>query len=211
MSNIYVVIKGHKTGIYRSEKRFLQQITDYCRPHYKIFSASDKNKAISYFRFHQQKKKPQAKGNISYYIDGSLHARSSRYAYAFVQVHETSQRILITQAKAEKDREFVRDMNIQGVEIKACMEAITHAIAHKHTHINIWYDNVVVRSVLAGKKKSTHPFYQTYQHLVQEAKINHGLTITFCKIKSHSGNVYHDQADQLARETMRNMYKKTVA
>lgn len=189
----YAVKVGRIPGVYPSWDECKLQVNGYPNAQYKKFptyaqAATFANKSIS----KQKIKKPFVeRGCAIAYVDGSY--IKDTYGSGVVFIDNTS---IIEKSFKGTNKEAALMRNVAG-EIEAARWAISKAIEKKYAHIDIYYDYIGIENWATGKWKTNKLHTQLYAQFILDASKK--ISITFHHVKGHSGNIYNDLADSLAK------------
>ena len=126
---------------------------------------------------------------LDVYTDGSFNGKQASWAFIVIQDDKP-----LFSKKGVLDGDINSMWQIGG-EIKAAENAVLWA-KKMDCKININYDYLGVEYWATGKWRAKNPHTKAYQTFMQEnAKYVNG----YVKIKSHSGNLYNEMADSLAK------------
>lgn len=89
--------------------------------------------------------------------------------------------------------------NVAG-ELAAAMRAMRYAIEHGEKELIIWHDYEGIAAWCTGAWSANKPLTQQYRAYYQS--ISDRLTVEFRKVKGHSGNLFNEMADQLAKSAI---------
>ena len=210
----YAVVKGRNPGIYTSWQKAKKQIHKYSNAVYKGFKtkeeaekfmATDTEKKIK-----RMKEKHQAisigvnklpnnidnkKRTVIAYVDGSFDKKNKLYSSGAVMLDEKEEVVdKLTQVGARPD--YLESHQIAGETLSAIL-AIKWAIKNNYEQIIIHYDYIGIEKWAKGEWKAYKPVSKKYiEELLQ---LINKIDIFFYKVKGHSGDVYNDMADNLAR------------
>ena len=122
--------------------------------------------------------------SITAYIDGSYTKDKDYSGYAVVFV---------------KDNCSYKNIKLQNVtaELTAAMKAVEWAVNRRYSHIMIFHDFMGVSKILSGEWGVKNPFTRFYKEFME--KKSKKINISFGFVKSHSGDIYNEIADKLAR------------
>lgn len=129
------------------------------------------------------------------YVDGSYDKESGVYGSGCVLIKEDGS-IFLELSNYGKDRDGV--WNVAG-EVSAATQAIQYAQSNDYNEVHICYDYQGIEAWANGSWKAKKNVSKTYAAFVQSAR-SQGLTITFEKVKAHSGVEYNELADKLAKK-----------
>lgn len=130
------------------------------------------------------------------YIDGSFDAKSGCYSFGGVLL--IGKDTYSFNKKYEAD-EYSSARNVAG-EIKGAGFIIQYCINRNIKELNIFYDYEGIEKWFTGEWKASSLIAKTYVDFIN--KIRNEIKINFIKVKSHSNDVYNDQADLLAKEAL---------
>lgn len=192
MSKFYAVKNGRKTGIFLTWTECEQQVKGFKGALYKSFST--KEEAMSFLT--DQPKVMSDDGLIAY-VDGSYNVKTHEYGYGCVLLHGQS---VIEQFNGKGDSEdYVTMRNVAG-EIIGSEMAIRYAMKHGYQLICIYYDYEGIEKWANGSWKANKVGTKAYQRFIEESRQN--IDISFVKVLAHSGDVYNDVADSLAKKAV---------
>lgn len=192
MSKFYAVKNGRKPGIYLSWADCLEQVQGYSGAVYKSFLT--KKEAMDYI--HEKKAKP-VEGGLIAYVDGSFNKRTFEYGYGCVLID--GQKVIEKLNGKGNNSHYVNMRNVAG-EILGATHAITYAIEHQYSSICIYYDYEGIENWATHSWKANKVGTQTYQKFIDESQKK--IHIYFIKVLAHSGDLYNDMADQLAKNAV---------
>ncbi|MDR0272479.1 MAG: reverse transcriptase-like protein, partial [Clostridiales bacterium] len=127
------------------------------------------------------------------YIDGSYSNVAKRFSYAVILFIDGEK---ITYSGSENTSELAEMRNVAG-ELKAAMCAIQLANKNGVKNLKIYYDYAGIEMWATGKWKAKMFYTQEYANYVK--KMKEKINITFVKVVAHSGDLYNDEADHLAK------------
>ncbi|MEI6093127.1 MAG: RNase H family protein [bacterium] len=128
---------------------------------------------------------------IEAYVDGSY--REGKVGWGAVIVKDE---MLYGELSGILDEEEVQGTRQVAGELKAVKEVIFWCNEQKVEEIHIYYDYTGIKEWVTGAWKAKNPVTQDYRDYVKASCVK----IHWVKVKSHSGNLYNDKADKLARE-----------
>ncbi|MDD2370931.1 MAG: ribonuclease H family protein [Firmicutes bacterium] len=133
--------------------------------------------------------------DIAIYVDGSY--RDEVYSYGFVVVDLVRNVGIYEQKGRGTDEEAAKLRNVSG-EMKGAMEAMAYCLNNNIKEATICYDYTGIEMWALGLWKRNNIYTQRYYDFFQSRKDR--LTIYFKKIKGHSGDIWNERADILAKE-----------
>ena len=192
MSKFYAVKSGRTPGIYTTWAECQKQVNGYSGAVYKSFSTE--KEARDYI---SEKKAKPATGGLIAYVDGSFNKKTSEYGYGCVIID--GQTVIEKMNGKGNHPDYVSMRNVAG-EILGATKAIEYAIAHQHQSIWIYYDYEGIENWAEHSWKANKVGTQTYQQFIDESKKK--IEIHFIKVLAHSGDLYNDMADMLAKNAV---------
>lgn len=187
----YAVRKGRKTGIFTSWDDCKKSVSGYANAIYKSFSSM--SEAQEYLYNNIKRESPNLESELQAYIDGSYDNQLKTYSYAVIIFFKGKK---ITFSKAEQEKELIELRNVAG-ELKAAMYVMDYAFNNKVKSMDLFFDYNGIEMWATGSWKANLPFTKMYSEYAQ--KIMKSIRINFIKIKSHTGNKYNEEVDQLAK------------
>lgn len=137
--------------------------------------------------------------NITAYVDGSYYADKHRYGFGCVLIEPNQ---MITLAGGSHNYKKVSNhRNVTG-EILGSVYAVIQAVKLGYTHIDIYYDYLGIEMWATKKWKRNYPLTEDYCKFMSEA--SKYIDIAFHKVKGHSGDMFNDKADLIAKEAVTN-------
>ena len=129
------------------------------------------------------------------YVDGSYDKESGVYGSGCVLIKEDGA-ICLELSNYGKDEDGV--WNVAG-EVSAAAQAIQYAQSNDYNEVHICYDYQGIEAWANGSWKAKKNVSKVYAAFVKSVR-SQGLTITFEKVKAHSGVEYNELADKLAKK-----------
>lgn len=193
MSKFYAVKKGRKTGIFLTWSECEEQVKGFKGAIYKSFAHKDDALA---FLENSKPAKLEGKGLIAY-VDGSYNVKTHEYGYGCVLLEGQS---VIKKMNGKGDSEnYVSMRNVAG-EIIGSEMAIRYAIEHLYDFICVYYDYEGIEKWADHLWKANKQGTIAYQKFIEESRKQ--IQISFIKVLAHSGDVYNDMADELAKKAV---------
>lgn len=192
MSKYYAVKKGRQTGVFLTWEECSQQVKGFKGAIFKSFSSHQEA-----MDFINDTPKPINQDGVIAYVDGSYNVKTQEYGYGCVIIHGQS---IVEQINGKgSDPDYVSMRNVAG-EIIASEMAIRYAIKHHYPLICIYYDYEGIEKWANGMWKANKQGTQAYQKFIKESRQQ--INIQFVKVLAHSGDVYNDVADKLAKKAV---------
>lgn len=219
----YAVRVGKIPGIYRTWSQAEEQVKGFSGAEYKSFSTEEE--AIKYISFEEKKEssnildetsivnqkidleiKSLQDGEVIAFVDGShsLDADGKeKYSFGVLLITNESENSLY---KAFVDKAYMESRNIAG-EIEGVKQAILWAINSNKQKIKIFYDYEGIEKWATKEWKAKVQVSQEYNKFFDEkSKL---INIEFEHVKAHSGIVYNEKADELAKRALLSQGYKT--
>ncbi len=200
-SKFYAVKVGRRPGIYYSWPECEKQIKGYSGAQYKSFKTEKEAKTYLYSSSNLNNNNIQSTSNradtdMTAYVDGSFNSETNEYSAGVIILFD-DQKFEIS--KKGDDPELVDMRNVAG-EIMGAEIAMNFALEKKVKSISIYYDYAGIEkwctNEWAAKKAGTKKYKEAFE------KASKYVQIRFVKVKAHSGNIYNEEADQLAKKAL---------
>ena len=204
----YAVKKGRACGIFNSWAECEKQVKGFPGAEFKSFTnlqeadgylQNGASKSTSSNSQIEQKIANIDSDSIIAFVDGSFF--QNVYSYGAV--------IISNDAVVEKSDSFTDDKNIESRnvagEIMGAKCAISYAISQKKKNISIYYDYQGIERWANKSWKANLPLTKEYVSFIDEARKH--INIDFTHVKAHSGIVYNERADSLAKEAINSKTK----
>lgn len=169
----------------------------HCRKTIAAGLAGKKKKKKKDRKKEKKKKKSAGKGTVTAYTDGSFNDNIWKWGYGVVMVPDSSPEEIQTFSGSGK--EFLNNRNISG-ELHGVVRALDEAIRAGYSAIRIFFDYEGIQAWVDGTWKAKSDIGRWYKAYYEEA--SRKISISLCRVKSHSGNEYHNMADRLARKAI---------
>lgn len=191
----YAIRKGHETGIFYNTWDKVKHLVDgYAGAEYKSFD--DVYHAQQYIS--EEVYEEGVPDRYYAYVDGSNLGDGSAYSGSAVIV--CNGEIIGELNMKGSNSDFTPKRNIAG-EIMGALLAMSWAIEHQVTEIFICHDYNGVGKWATGEFKARDSLAILYKKQV-DATVANGLSLKYIKVKGHSGHVYNERADELAKEAL---------
>lgn len=128
------------------------------------------------------------------YVDGSFDVKTSRYSYGMAVL--TKKDGLQTKAEIGSNPEAVSARNVAG-ELSGTMQAAALAVKNGYTKLIVRHDYTGIAAWYKGEWKAES--YCAAGYVAFMKKLPPSLSITFEKVKSHTGVPLNEVADLLAK------------
>lgn len=130
--------------------------------------------------------------SITAYIDGSYTKNKEYSGYAVVFVKDNR----ILESISGCSYQNIKMQNVTA-ELTAAMKAVEWAVNRRYSNIIIYHDFIGVSKILTGEWGAKTSFTKYYRKFMEKKK--NKIRISFGFVKSHSGDIYNEIADKLAR------------
>ena len=224
MAKFYAVRKGRTPGIYINWEDCKKNTEGYPAAEFKSFktaqeaaeylgyaekSKSTAGKSVSEKKAEDRKReeiKSHSADNSAYgfedmvkdslvaYVDGSYNIATKEYGYGAVLISGEGEIYLSDKGT---DEELAAMRNVAG-EIKGAEAAMRYALENGYRDITIYHDYEGIAKWCQGLWKTNKEGTKEYKRIYDE--ISTHLHIEFVKVKGHSGDIYNDMADELAKK-----------
>lgn len=200
MTKYYAVAKGAsgKTNIFTSWEECKREVIGFKGALYKSFSTFED--AENYLKLHENSPGDSSQNStendniLRIYVDGSYSASKNEFSYGLAAV-KNNEVIFKDKGKGENE-EAAALRNVSG-EVLGAMKAIEFALNNDYSEIAIYFDYQGIESWALGTWKRNNLITQGYYEFMQDKMKK--IKIKFVKVKGHSGDVYNDLADKLAK------------
>ena len=138
---------------------------------------------------------------IEIYVDGS--EMNSSVGYGAVVLRDGD--------VVEELHGTVPDSLVQGTrqiagELFAVIKAIEWCQENSVSEVTLCYDYTGIERWVSGDWKAKHPLTQNYASLIR----NSGIKVKWRKIDSHTGDIWNDRADELAKKDLVSAPKEPI-
>lgn len=203
MAKFYAVAKG-KSGvplILESWEACKAEVIGFKGAIYKSFGKRED--AVDFIRLHGFEFEGSSSTNanisegLSIYVDGSFMSHKNNFSYGIVVVDNGE--VIHIDKGVGFDEEAISLRNVSG-EVLGAMKAVDYAISKGYEAVSIFFDYQGIESWALGTWKRNNKITQGYHGFMQEKMKE--IKISFKKVKGHSGDVFNDMADKLAKEAL---------
>ncbi|MCI5649313.1 MAG: viroplasmin family protein [Fusicatenibacter sp.] len=205
--NYYAVKNGRIPGIYTTWEECKKQVQGYSGAVYKGFETMEEAKGFmgSFLSEDNSQKvclEDEKKDDLERtdsaiaYVDGSYHPGSGAFSCGVVFLWQGKE----LHFKEKYEDPVLSSMRNVAGEIKGSELAMKYALEQRIPKLEIYHDYQGIASWCNGewqtKKEGTKQYREFYLDASKKIKI------TFHKVKGHSGVIYNEIADQLAKQAL---------
>lgn len=195
---IYAVKTGRKTGIFHSWAECEKQIKGFSGAEYKSFTSIDDAKNYLNYKNEINLHSKENENIVEAYVDGSYDDNLKTYSSGVVILHNGKK---ITLSKRDNDKDLISMRNVAGELL-----GVTLAINYIKNNIDD-FDKIIIYHDYEGISKWANDEWKTnkkgtieYKQFIKKCLVD--SNIEFVKVKAHSGNLYNDEADSLAKNAI---------
>jgi viroplasmin and RNaseH domain-containing protein len=199
---IYAVREGRKVGLFDSWAECERQIKGYSGAEYKSFA--DPNEARKYLghAVSTVKTVELPKEEMFAYVDGSYSSDTGEYSAGIVILYRSNKKVF---SMKDNDPMLSKMRNVAG-EIMGAKAAMKYAVENNVANLVLYYDYAGIEKWCTGEWQTKMDGTKYYKEFYDD--ISKSLTISFVKVKAHSGDIYNEEADKLARQALSNLISK---
>lgn len=215
----YAVKVGRIPGIYQTWDETKEQINGYSGAVYKGFTTLhdaeqfilESNEQVS-----DNKKENVTSGDLNNqieekianlsedevvaFVDGSYNAEKEKAGFGTIIISKGGEKYTSYKSFTKKFDENLIALRNVFAELEGVKEAVLVAVNSKKTKITIYYDYTGIEMWATKKWKANNEFTQNYIAFMQE-KMKY-INIEFVKVPAHSGVIYNEEADALAKKSL---------
>ena len=136
-------------------------------------------------------------GTIYAYVDGSFRVGYEVYGYGVVIVSDG--KVVETISGYGSRPEYVSMRNVAG-EVLGAVKAMEYALNNDAKKLVLYFDYQGIESWATGAWKRNNELTRGYFEFVKGLKDK--LTLSFQKVKGHSGDQFNELADELAKDAV---------
>lgn len=136
-------------------------------------------------------------GEAVAYVDGSYNDQTGEYGAGVAFFCDGE---LTEFSDKGSNPEAATMRNVSG-EVMAAMIAMREARGRGMNHLVIYHDYQGIADWCTGAWKTKKEGTRIYKEYYQQMRLS-GLNISFVKVEGHSGDVWNDHADMLARRAV---------
>lgn len=202
----YAVKEGKIPGVYQTWEECKEQVLGFSGARYKSFKTLEE--AENFIRKEEVasekesieeeavvKEKTEEESLVAY-VDGSF-VEGKKFGSGCVLLYQN--KVIDEISIGFVDEEFAKMRNVAG-EIKASELAIRYAIENAYKSIVVYHDYEGIAKWCLGEWKTNKEGTKAYKAFYDEASKK--IQITFKKVRGHSGDLYNELADSLAKKAI---------
>lgn len=190
----YAVKIGRSTGIFDTWEKCKKQIEGYSGAIYKSFSNYEDAEKFLNGNEKNELKNNLIKNSIKAYVDGSYSETENKYSYGCVILCNDE---TIEFGGVDNNVDYVEMKNVAG-ELLGSIESIKWAKENNYDSITIYHDYEGIERWANGNWKANKKGTIEYVEFIEEYR--KWIEIDFIKVKAHSGEIYNEKADKIAKE-----------
>ncbi|MDY5051734.1 MAG: ribonuclease H family protein [Candidatus Mucispirillum faecigallinarum] len=190
----YAVKKGRETGIFESWAECQKQITGFSGAEFKKFKELKQAESYLTSGISVDNLSDDLDG-LHAYIDGSFSNDLQETGYGAVILLNGE----IIHTIKGSSKKYIEMRNVAG-ELFAAAVSIKWAVDNGYKSIVLHHDYSGIAHWAKGEWKCKQEGTINYKKFIDE--ISGKISILFIKVKGHSGDMYNDMADKLAKESL---------
>ena len=191
----YAVKNGRKIGIFETWEECKAQVDGFSGAEYKSFTK--KEDALSFLGIGGQETFDFMTENVTKaYVDGSYNIETKEFSFGAVIFAGGEE---LTFSEKFDDADLAEMRNVAG-EIKGAEFFIRYCAEHGIREVEIYYDYEGIAAWAEGRWKTNKDGTIAYKKAYDE--LSKSVSVTFCKVKGHSGDKYNDMVDRLAKDAL---------
>lgn len=215
----YAVKVGRIPGIYQTWDETKEQINGYSSAVYKGFTtlhdaeqfilesneqASDNKKenvtSVDLNNQIEEKTANLSENEVVAFVDGSYNAEKEKAGFGTIIISKGGEKYTSYKSFTKKFDENLIALRNVFAELEGVKEAVLVAVNSNKTKITIYYDYEGSEKWATKEWKANNEFTQNYIAFMQE-KMKY-INIEFVKVPAHSGVIYNEEADALAKMSL---------
>lgn len=196
MAKFYAVRNGRQIGVFNTWEECRAQVDGYSGAEYKSFG--NYNDAAAYIGgqislFDDTK---PAENTAVAYVDGSYNIETGQFSFGVVMFADGAEH---TFSQCFSDPKLAPMRNVAG-EIMGAKKAMQYCLDNGVESLEIYYDYEGIEKWCTGEWKTNKEGTIAYKRFYDEA--SKSVSVSFNKVKGHSGDKYNDMADRLAKDAL---------
>ena len=196
----YAVKDGYKIGVFDTWAECQKQINGYSGAVYKSFSAMEE--ALDYLKGEKGaefkgEEFPQ-KDEIFAYVDGSYDVKTAAYSYGVVIIFHDGN---VEKLNGRHENDAAASMRNVAGELKGAVIAMQYAVNNNYKKLTIFHDYEGIGRWARKEWKANLEPTKAYRDFCEKI-YNTIEKLTFVKVAAHTGIIYNEMADELAKEAL---------
>ena len=224
---IYAVKKGVTPGIYQTWKETQKQVEGFSGAIYKSFTneydAEQFMKENSDYKtneivadtkenviLNEDIEKQIAELNINEaiaFVDGSYNAVTEKAGFGTIIINQGGEKSTFYKSFDKNYNEDLISLRNVAAELEGVKEAVRVAVNSNKIKLTIYYDYEGIEKWVNRAWKANKQLTKNYVEFIDDAKKK--IEIVFIKVPAHSGIVYNEEADRLAKSSLEAKGHKT--
>ena len=188
----YAVKNGRKNSIFTEWTDCKAQVDGYSGAEYKSFASESAARAY----LAGEAEADANSGSLTAYVDGSYNIETGEFSYGAV-ILQKDEAEMYSEKFADSELSTMR--NVAG-EIKGAEFVMRYCVERGIKSVKIVYDYNGIAAWATGEWKTNKDGTRAYKAYYDSVKDR--LSVTFEKVKGHSGDKYNDMADRLAKDAL---------
>lgn len=141
------------------------------------------------------------------FVDGSYSPNEEKSGFGAILIDHKRVRTPLYKSFSKKINSDFLELRNVAAELEGVKESINWALAYKKNKITIYFDYEGIGKWANGSWKANNELTRNYVNFVNEKKKR--ISIDFVKVPAHSGIVYNEEADTLAKRSLHEKGFKT--
>lgn len=134
------------------------------------------------------------------FVDGSFDVKAEKAGFGVIIIsHGRDKDTLYKAITKNLDEDFIKLRNV-AAELEGVKEAINWAIKYNKRKITIFYDYTGIEEWANGSWRAKTSITKKYVSFINEKRKS--IVIEFVKVAAHSGIIYNEEADALAKSSL---------
>lgn len=194
----YAVKKGRVPGIYGTWDLCKKQVDGFSSAQYKSFPTLQEAEAyLEAGKASQAESMGETAADTAVaYVDGSYRADTKEFSCGAILFYQGTETCF---SKKFEDPQLAEMRNVAG-EVMGAVSVITHCIEMGIPRLVIYHDYEGVARWAEGDWKTNKQGTADYAAFCRASRKK--LDFSFVKVKGHSGDLYNDRADRLAKDAL---------
>lgn len=197
----YAIRVGRETGIYENWKECERHTKGYAGAKYKKFNTIEE--AEMYLdiapdcKLYSQPITRSSATTLIIYTDGSfIDGDNPSYSYGAVLIHPNGEELEMSERCNHPV--FLPLRNVGG-ELLGVINSVYKAVTLGYKEIDLFYDYEGIEKWVLGEWKRKNDVTKEYASKMNILIKEYGINIHFHKVKAHSGDLYNERVDKLAK------------